>query len=70
MKMFQQNQGIFFLLLETTDCKDWPLGNEGHSCLREFKFCLRDREGFSAATAFLGLWVPGHCSALGLVFPT
>lgn len=69
MKMFQQNQGIFFfLLLETTDCKDWPLS--GHSYLREFKFCLRDREVFSAVTAFLGVCIPGHCSALGLVFPT
>lgn len=60
---------FFFLLLETTDCKGWPLGSEGHSYLREFKFCLRDRQVFSAATALLDLWIPGQCCAPGLVFP-
>ena len=48
----------FFLLLETADCKGWPLSNEGQSCLWGLKFCLRDREVFDAATAFLGLWIP------------
>lgn len=41
--MSQQNWDFFFLLLETTDCKGWPLSNEGHYYVREFKFCLRDK---------------------------
>lgn len=51
----------FFLLLETADCKGWLLSNEGQSYLKGLKFCLRDKEVFDAATAFLGwlgLWIP------------
>lgn len=69
-KHVSKKLGFFFLLLETTDCKGWPLSSEGHSYFKEFQFCLRDRQVFSAATAFLGLWIPRNCCALELVFPT
>jgi len=58
MKMFQQNQKVFLLLLETADCKGSQLSNEGQSSRRGLILCLRDGEAFDAAIAFLGLWIP------------
>lgn len=57
MKIFQQNQKVFSYC-QTADCKGWQLSNEGQSYLGGLKFCLRDREVFEVATAFLGLWIP------------
>lgn len=45
----------FFLLLESADCRSWPLSNDGQSYLTGLNFCLRDGALFNAAAAFLGL---------------
>lgn len=70
MEMFQQNQRMFFfLLLVTSDCKGWPLSNESHSYLREFKFCLRDREVFMLPWHFWVCGSQGTALPLDLFFP-
>lgn len=51
-----QSEG-FFLLLETADCKDWQLSNEGQSYLEGIEVLFK-RQLFDAAVAFLGPWIP------------